>query len=598
MIRRKMMLTKQHRPVKRYPVSLWLLWIVMGATLMTIGCGETEPQPETTAEAGQLWTCGMHPNVLVDTPGLCPICNMNLVEVKTTTDETINAMVNTTQPAEEHIHEGETGAEIWTCPMHPDVLTHESGQCPICNMNLVQAEISADNPIWTCPMHPDVLTHESDQCPICNMNLVEVETAGDESPKAQTMGQAQDNPFVSDPSNKDILYWRAPMDPTFISEKPGKSPMGMDLVPVYEGEVAAAGPTIIIDPVTIQNIGVQTTPVRREALYRAIRTVSHVDYNEEAFSRVNIKFSGWIEQLHTDQTGQPVRKGQAMLEIYSPELVSTQEEYLLAFHNMKKLNDGAFAEISAGAQSLLEATRRRLLNWDITAQQIHDLETRGKATKTMTIYAPSNGIVVEKHAELGMRVMAGMDLFRIADLSTVWIYAHFYEQEAPWIKKGQLVEMELPYNPGKMYQGRVDYVYPYLDQKTRDIKVRIVFSNPRLELKPNMYANISLKINMGSAVTVVPNDTVIRSGMRNLIFVALGGGKFEPREVILGVEGEDGLVQIMAGVSPGEEVVNSAQFLMDSESRLKEAIQKMLETRRQGQSGQMSPEQPSVIEPR
>ncbi|MEE2710556.1 MAG: efflux RND transporter periplasmic adaptor subunit [Gemmatimonadota bacterium] len=452
---------------------------------------------------------------------------------------------------------------------------------------------SQPDQVWTCGMHPDVLVRAPGQCPICKMDLVKAESA-------RSMEQIPDQSVAmvdaSESQGRKILYWRAPMDPTYVSDKPGKSPMGMDLVPVYEGEKASTGPAVVIDPVTMQNIGVQTTSVRRENLYRSIRAVSHVDYNEETFSRVNIKYSGWIERMFVDQTGQAVRAGQPMLEVYSPELVSTQEEYLLAYRNSQRLGDSSVTSIASGARSLLKAARRRLQYWDITDGQIQALENRGSVTKSMTIYAPSNGFVVEKHAEQGMRVIPGMDLYRLADLSTVWLFAHFYEQEAPWIKQGQTVEMSLPYNPGKMYRGRVDYVYPYLDQKTRDLKVRLVFPNPRLELKPNMYANVNLKVHMRDAVVVVPDDAILRSGTRDIVFIALGGGKFEPREVVLGVKGQGGLVQILAGVAPSEKVVTSAQFLLDSESRLKEAILKMLAPRRQMRSGGTEG-QPIVIKP-
>ncbi|MFQ5798504.1 MAG: efflux RND transporter periplasmic adaptor subunit [Bacteroidota bacterium] len=379
---------------------------------------------------------------------------------------------------------------------------------------------------------------------------------------------------------KKILYWRAPMDPTYISDKPGKSPMGMDLIPVYEGDAeVSGGPTVVIDPVTVQNIGVQTAPVEKMDLYRVIRAVGHLDYDEEKLYRVNTKFSGWIEKLYVDETGQEVRKGQPMLEIYSPELVTTQEEYLLAVRNAKKLGESPFGEVSSSARSLLESTRRRLLYWDITERQIKDLEEKGIISKTMTLFSPVEGIVLSRMAEQGMHVKPGMDLYRIADLSTIWVYAQIYEYEVPWVKVGQTVEMELPYIPGKLFQGRVDYIYPYLDQKTRDVKVRLVFPNPGLDLKPEMYANVRIESRLGSAVAAVPGEAIIRSGKRNVAFVARGGGKFEPRDVILGVEGQDGYVQVLAGLQPGEEVVTSAQFLLDSESRLKEAIQKMLEGR-------------------
>jgi Cu(I)/Ag(I) efflux system membrane fusion protein/cobalt-zinc-cadmium efflux system membrane fusion protein len=249
---------------------------------------------------------------------------------------------------------------------------------------------------------------------------------------------------------------------------------------------------------------------------------------------------------------------------------------------MKRLEASTFSEVTESSRSLLESTRRRLLYWDISEGQIKDLEEKGTISKTVTLFAPANGIVIDKMAEEGMRVVPGMDLFRIADLSEVWVYAHIYEYEVPWVKVGQPVEMDLPYSPGRTYKGKVDYIYPYLDQKARDIKVRLVFQNPDLELKPQMYANVQLESRLGADVTAVPTEAVIRSGKRNIMFVAKGGGKFEPRDVVLGPEGQDGLVQILAGIQPGEEVVTSAQFLLDSESRLKEAIQKMLEARRSG----------------
>ncbi|MCK5574037.1 MAG: efflux RND transporter periplasmic adaptor subunit, partial [Bacteroidetes bacterium] len=295
-------------------------------------------------------------------------------------------------------------------------------------------------------------------------------------------------------------------------------------------------------------------------------------------------------KLHVDETGQQVRRGQAMLEIYSPELVSTQEEYLLAVRNMKKLEDSPFSEVTESSRSLLESTRRRLLYWDISERQIKDLEEKGTISKTVTLFAPTDGVVIDKMAEEGMRVIPGMDLFRIADLSEIWVYAHIYEYEVPWVKVGQPAEMDLPYNPGRTFRGKVDYIYPYLDKKARDVKVRLVFQNPDLELKPQMYANVQLESRLGADVTAVPTEAVIRSGKRNLVFVARGGGKFEPRDVVLGPEGQGGLVQVLAGIQPGEEVVTSAQFLLDSESRLKEAIQKMLESRRSGQQAAEKPD--------
>ena len=400
--------------------------------------------------------------------------------------------------------------------------------------------------LWTCGMHPNVISEEPGQCPICGMNLTPVKQAAADEGHDIGAGHASGS---------------GEMSPATPEATAGNS----------------RDASIVIDPVTIQNIGVQTAPVRERPLTRSIRTVGHLDYNEEMFSRINVKYAGWIEKLYVNETGQQVGAGDPMLDIYSPELVAAQEEYLLAFQHLKNLEGSEFETIAKGAASLLDASRRRLRYWDVTEAQIRELEARGAITRTLTIYAPSKGIVVERMAELGMRVTPGMDLYRMADLSSIWAFAHVYDADAPWLNPGLTAEMELPYNPGKVYRGRIDYIYPYLDQASRDIKIRLVFLNRNLELKPQMYANIRLSARGERPVLVIPGSAVIRSGERNVVFVALDGGKFEPREVTLGMEGEDGYVQAASGVSEGEQVVTSAQFLIDSESRLQEAIQKMLD---------------------
>ncbi len=305
-----------------------------------------------------------------------------------------------------------------------------------------------------------------------------------------------------------------------------------------------------------------------------------MDYNEQTLYNINTKFPGWIEKLFVDRTGDLVRKGQPLFTIYSPELVSTQQEYLLAFKNQQRLQNSAYKEVSSGAESLLAATRQRLKLWDISDKQIETLEQTGKIQKDLIIHSPVNGFVIHKNAVAGNYTMAGMDLFKIADLSVVWVYAHIFEYELPWIKVGQKVIMDLPYIPGQQFEGRVDYIYPYLNAKTRDVKVRLVFKNPTLELKPQMYANIVIESNPGEHVLAIPSEAIIRTGKRNIVFIALGEGKFRPQDVIVGPEGEDSLVKVIAGLKEGQRIVISAQFLIDSESRLQEAIQKMLELKK------------------
>ena len=489
---------------------------------MVAGCGDPEstatPEGERDETAQvQLWTCGMHPNVITEESGQCPICGMNLTPVKRT-DEAEEQAAAVIEGEEQTAETAQT--QLWTCGMHPNVITEESGQCPICGMNLTPVKRSAE------------------------VGERSAAGAGHEAGTGHASGP-DDTPAAS----------------------------------TDESARTSRDASIVIDPVTIQNIGVQTAPVRERPLTRSIRTVGHLDYNEEMFSRINVKYPGWIEQLYVNETGQQVRAGEPLLDIYSPELVAAQEEYLLAYQNLRNLEGSAFETIAKGAESLLDASRRRLLYWDVTEAQIRELEERGEITRTLTIYAPSNGIVVERMAELGMRVTPGMDMYRMADLSTIWAFAHVYDADAPWLSPGLRAEMELPYNPGKVYRGRIDYIYPYLDQASRDIKIRLVFPNRNLELKPQMYANIRLSARGERPVLVIPGSSVIRSGERNVVFVALDGGKFEPREVTLGMEGDDGYVQAATGVGAGERVVTSAQFLIDSESRLQEAIQKMLDHR-------------------
>ncbi|MXZ74229.1 MAG: efflux RND transporter periplasmic adaptor subunit [Gemmatimonadetes bacterium] len=421
--------------------------------------------------------------------------------------------------------------------------------------------------LWTCGMHPNVITEEPGQCPICGMNLTPLKRTA-EADELASGDQAS--------GDQDAGEQATGHEGHMHDDTAGEEPSGQ---PTATSTAAASGAAIVIDPVTIQNIGVQTATVQERPLTRSIRTVGHLDYNEEMFSRINVKYAGWIEKLYVNETGQQIAEGDPMLDIYSPELVAAQEEYLLAFQNVKNLENSTFENITRGASSLLDASKRRLLYWDVTAAQIRELEERGTIARTLTIHAPSKGIVVERMAELGMRVTPGMDLYRMADLSTIWAFAHVYDADTPWLSPGLTAEMELPYNPGKVYRGTIDYIYPYLDRASRDIKIRLVFPNRNLELKPQMYANIRLSARGDRPVLVIPESAVIHSGERNVVFIALEGGRFEPREVTLGMEGEGGYVQATDGVRDGEQVVTSAQFLIDSESRLQEAIQKMLDHR-------------------
>ena len=372
------------------------------------------------------------------------------------------------------------------------------------------------------------------------------------------------------------------MDPTEIYDAPGKSKMGMDLVPVYEGETAtASGGVVSIDPGTVQNMGVRTGKVERTDFGRNIRTVGKIEYNEETLHSVNTKISGWIEKLYVSFAGEMVAKGDPLLEIYSPELVSTQEEYLLALRNKQVVRDVQYSPVQEDADRLLNSTRKRLEYWDIPESEIKRLEESGEVRRTVLLKSRASGMVVAKNAVEGSFIRAGMELFEIADLSTVWVHASVYDYEVPWIVQGQPAEMELSYLPGNTYEGRVSFVYPYLREKARDVHVRLVFPNPNLDLKPGMFVNVELEGRVIPDALVIPAESVIRSGERTIAFVVREEGKFEPREIRIGQEGglDNAYVHVLGGLLEGETIVTSAQFMLDSESRLQEAIQKMLRER-------------------
>lgn len=378
--------------------------------------------------------------------------------------------------------------------------------------------------------------------------------------------------------DREILYWQAPMNPNEIYDEPGESKMGMELVPVYADEAASSEGMIKINPVVVQNMNVRIAEATQKDLSATVRTVGKIEHNEQKLYTVNTKISGWVENLFVDYTGEMVRSGQPLFSIYSPELVTTQREYLLALKTRDKVGTSSFETIRSGGNSLLDATRQRLEYWDIPKSAIEHLEKTGEVKKAITLNAPADGMVLHKNAVEGEYIKSGTSAYQIADLSSVWVLASVYDYEVSWIQEGQSAEMELSYQPGKTYLGTVDYVYPSLDQESRTVQVRLEFNNPDLALKPGMYTSVRIQTSPLKDVTVIPNEAIIRTGERNVIFIAQGDGAFEPREVTLGREGgeHNNEIEILSGVEPGEKVVTSAQFLFDSESRLQEAIQKML----------------------
>ena len=328
--------------------------------------------------------------------------------------------------------------------------------------------------------------------------------------------------------------------------------------------------SVQISPDRQQLIGVKKAKVERRQMEKIVRTVGRIEYDEKRVGTVSAKIAGWVEDLYADFTGQYIKKGQPLLTIYSPELVSTQEEYLLALRARESWEKSPFPEISGSGDMLLESTRRRLEFWDISENQIKALEKTGKIQRALTLHSPLSGIVLEKWVNQGTYVEAGAQLFRIANLSTVWVVADIYEYELPLIRLGQQAEVTLSSRTGGVFRGKAVFIYPTLDPRTRTARVRFEFPNPEGDLKPEMYANVSIGVDLGRRIAV-PESAVIETGDRSVALVSLEGGYFDPRNLTTGVRA-DGYIEVVEGLKPGETVVTSANFLIDSESRLQEAI--------------------------
>lgn len=394
---------------------------------------------------------------------------------------------------------------------------------------------------------------------------------------AEVTTQSASTTSASAPSGeRKILYWYDPMHPAYKSDKPGIAPdCGMQLVPKYADDETAKMPagTVKIAPDKQQLIGVRTEIVERQALVRSVRTTGQLTNDETKLAHVHVKINGFIDKVYVDYIGQLVKKGQPLFTLYSPDLVATEEEYLIAKRGAKNLGPSEFAEVSQGSQSLLRSTRERLKLWDITDEQIKKLDETGEVTKTLTFYSPVSGFVTDRKAFPQTAVTPDMDLYLISDLSTIWVNADVYEYEVPFVKVGQTADMQMSYYAGKTYTGKITYIYPTVDPVSRTVKVRIEFPNRNFELKPQMFANVQLKINYGKQI-LVPQEAVMDSGDKQYVFVVHEGGVFEPRVIQMGAKLE-GNVVVLSGLNAGETIVTSGNFLIDSESRLKSAMSGM-----------------------
>ncbi|RIX45531.1 MAG: efflux RND transporter periplasmic adaptor subunit [Rhodocyclales bacterium GT-UBC] len=387
---------------------------------------------------------------------------------------------------------------------------------------------------------------------------------------AAKLAASQADSASPDKGGRKLLYYRNPMGLPDTSPVPKKDPMGMDYIPVYEGEADSGGSGLQISAEKIQKLGVKTEAAQRRQLDKTIHASGRVEIDESRTYTVTAKFEGYVERLHVNTTGQPVGRGQPLFEVYSPELVSAQREYAIAAQGVARLNE-AGGEAQAAMRQLADASLQRLKNWDISDEQLKAIARSGEARRTLTFRSPVGGIVTEKKAVQGMRFMPGEALFQIADTSSVWVQADVFEQDIAALSVGQTARIRINAYPGEVFSGRVAYVYPTLKSETRSVPVRIELANAKGRLKPAMFAEVDIPVANAAPMITVPNAAVIDSGSKQVVIVQVGEGRFEPRPVKLGQRGSD-FVQILDGIREGEQVVSSANFLIDAESNLQAAL--------------------------
>jgi Cu(I)/Ag(I) efflux system membrane fusion protein len=396
------------------------------------------------------------------------------------------------------------------------------------------------DPTYVCPMHPNIVKDEPGSCPICGMDLVLKET--DEEVSS---------------GEKKLLYYRHPHNPTITSDKPMKDEMGMDYVPVYDD---GGGLSVRISPAVENNMGVRTAIAEYNKLWRKVETVGYVDFDENRIAHIHLRTKGWIEKLLVKSEGERVKKGQLLFEVYSPELVNAQEEYLQA--------------LATGSRRLIPASRERLVALGISDRQIEQLRKARKVTQYVQVYASQDGIIDKLNVREGMFVMPQKEVMSLADLSSVWLLAEVFEKQADWIRTGQSADVTLAYLPGRTWQGEVEYIYPSLNPKTRTLKVRLRFDNADESLKPNMFANVTIYAGPKSEIIVIPREALIRTGTEERVILSIGDGRYQPRKVVAGIESGD-WVEISHGLDEGDVVVTSGQFLIDSEASLKASFKRM-----------------------
>ena len=379
-------------------------------------------------------------------------------------------------------------------------------------------------------------------------------------------------------AERKILYWRAPMDPDFISDKPGKSPMGMELIPVFEDEAPPADGAVRVAPNFLQNFSVRTAVAERGNLALEIRTVGTLGHNEETVVSVNTKYDGWIEKAYRNNVGELVAKGEPLFDVYSPQLVTTQQEYLAALDYSHKLAGSAYPEAVERALALVESGRERLRYWDVGDREIARLDATRKAARTVTVFSPVSGFIVSKMGDslAGMRLTPGMTVMKLADHSRLWVEAALYEDDIRRVREGARVSVRARSFPGRKWSGRITLFDTALDPRTRTLRAFAEIDNPDLRLRPGMFVDVAIRPpGIANAVTI-PQQAALHSGERSIVIVERSRGVFEPREVRLGAVAGD-KQEVIEGVAAGERIVTSSQFLIDSESNLRAAVGRLLD---------------------
>jgi Cu(I)/Ag(I) efflux system membrane fusion protein/cobalt-zinc-cadmium efflux system membrane fusion protein len=424
--------------------------------------------------------------------------------------------------------------------------------------------------LWTCGMHPEVLQEEPGICPICQMDLVPLDDPASPEGFAGTGGHGDGN-------GNGHGFWTCSMHPMIEEEEPGQCPIcGMELVPSEAGDQQdeGHGRAVSIDPTVVQNMNVSIEQVERRDLTRSVRTVGHLDYDQEAMVSVTTRYSGFVERVFADSVGQRVRQGEPLFEVYAPELVQTQRELLSALEYARDL-EGSSPEVRRRSEQLVAAARTRLSYWEVTAEQIAAIESSGEVLQSLEVVSPISGVIMKRvHGLEGMAITPGMDVVHVADLSTLWLTVEVFEDQLPWISEGSTGRVRLDYFPGESFTARVRFIEPEVSPQTRTVRLTLEVPNRGSRLRVGMYATVEFEPVVARDAVVVPSQAVIRSGERDVVVLDLGDGRFAPREITVGVQ-SDGLLQVLEGLDGSERIVTSAQFLIDSESNLRAAIDKL-----------------------